>query len=235
MREKNYLILFIVIGCIIFSCGKERSCENCRERKVNKPPLAIAGPDQVIILPVDSVVLDGRNSSDPEGAIANFQWAKISGPAPVTINNPVSSVTKASNLVKGIYQFELTVTDSAGLSATDTVKITVNPQVLNNEVILDSLTWSFWHDLNDPSGVFDVVYISIPDTANILSNSSLHIYVKLDSTSSWVLVNPVINGNCTFPYTYELAPTANNTLVLFITDCAVNQNLVGTRASVKIN
>lgn len=51
----------------------------------NKPPIAVAGPDQVITLPTDSVLLDGRTSSDPDGTISNYLWTKISGPSSFNI------------------------------------------------------------------------------------------------------------------------------------------------------
>ena len=43
----------------------------------NKPPIAVAGPDQVITLPTDSVSLDGNSSSDPDGAIMNGSGQKF--------------------------------------------------------------------------------------------------------------------------------------------------------------
>ena len=72
-----YLLTLIYAGIIFFlSCKKERSCEGCING--NKPPIAVAGPDQVITLPTDSVSLDGNASSDPDGIISNWLWTKIS-------------------------------------------------------------------------------------------------------------------------------------------------------------
>ena len=118
------LVLFISATGIFISCKKELACEGCREN--NKSPIAIAGPDQVITLPTDSVSLDGRNSSDPDGTISNWLWTKISGPASFIINNSSSSTSGIKNLVPGVYQFELKVTDNAGQSAKDTVQVYVN-------------------------------------------------------------------------------------------------------------
>ncbi|HET6769134.1 MAG TPA: hypothetical protein VFH08_17105 [Chitinophagaceae bacterium] len=75
----SYLILSIIAGGICISCKKESSCEGCNEN--NKPPIAIAGLDQVITLPTDSVSLDGKRSNDPGGTISVWHWTKISGPA----------------------------------------------------------------------------------------------------------------------------------------------------------
>ncbi len=38
----------------------------------NRPPVANAGPDQTIILPVNSVTLDGSASTDPDGTITSY-------------------------------------------------------------------------------------------------------------------------------------------------------------------
>jgi hypothetical protein len=92
------------------------------------PPVANIGADEIIILPVDSVLLDGEISYDPDGQIVQYQWAKISGPSSCNIINPVSVKTIADKLVKGIYEFELTVTDNSGLTAKDTTQITVEIQ-----------------------------------------------------------------------------------------------------------
>lgn len=105
-------------------CRKEHSCEGCING--NKRTVANAGTDQVINLPTNSVLLDGRRSSDPDGAISSFLWSKISGPATFNINSNASSLTVTKNLVAGTYLFELKVTDNSGLSAKDTVMITVD-------------------------------------------------------------------------------------------------------------
>src|SRR5688572_1601958 len=75
------------------------------------------------------------------------------------------------------------------------------PQTTQNEIILDSLVWNYWHDQNDPS-CFDEIYLYIPDTAKILSNTPLRIFVRLDSSITWVPVNELTNGNCTASYYY---------------------------------
>ena len=68
--------MMLFVGAIIFfSCKKEIACDNCKEK--NKPPISLAGPDQVITLPTDSVSLDGKNSSDPDGKISEWLWKKF--------------------------------------------------------------------------------------------------------------------------------------------------------------
>jgi len=122
-------VLFMIIQTIS-SCKKEVSCEGCNEN--NKPPIALAGPDQVITLPTDSTVLDGSSSNDPDGTISEWLWTKISGPASFDIRNLSAAKTTVKNLIKGVYQFELKVTDNDGLQAKDTMQITVNSEASPN-------------------------------------------------------------------------------------------------------
>jgi hypothetical protein len=128
----RFVTFILLIGNVIFiSCKKEYSCDECIGD--NRSPIANAGPDQVITLPTDSVSLDGRQSSDPDGTISSYLWTKISGPASFTIIKPADSITGVKALVAGAYQFELKVTDNGGLSAKDTVHVIVNdPTQPNN-------------------------------------------------------------------------------------------------------
>src|SRR5690606_30267671 len=59
--------------------------------------------------------------------ISSYKWTKKSGPASFNIVNSNDAETEIKNLVEGVYEFELTVTDNSGASANSTVKITVNP------------------------------------------------------------------------------------------------------------
>jgi hypothetical protein len=132
MKTKIFLgaIVILIVVQVNLSCKKETSCEGCKEN--NKPPIAIAGPDQVITLPTDSVLLDGRNSSDPDGTISVWLWTKILGPASFNIIAANNAKTKVENLVAGTYQFELMVTDNGSLYAKDTMQVIVDAVVTTN-------------------------------------------------------------------------------------------------------
>ena len=124
----GFLFCFLCGLLLINSCKKEFSCEDCREE--NKPPVAKAGRDTIIILPGDSLLLDGSASKDPDGRIVNYKWTKVSGSASVKINNDASAKTIIKNLLLGNYLFELSVTDNEGLSAADTIRIVVDSVVI---------------------------------------------------------------------------------------------------------
>src|SRR6187399_2687507 len=118
LKVSSFILLIAVL--IHISCKKEYSCEGCATKN-NKPPIAVAGLDRVITLPTDSVLLDGRQSSDLDGIISEWLWTKISGPVSFNIIKPSDSLTKVKALVVGTYLFELKVTDNGGLSAKDTM------------------------------------------------------------------------------------------------------------------
>jgi PKD repeat protein len=91
-------------------------------------PLAKAGADQTITLPANSVTLNGSASSDPNtgGSITAYQWKVLSGPAGSALSAATSATTTFSGLVHGVYSVQLTVTNNYGLTAMDTVLVTVN-------------------------------------------------------------------------------------------------------------
>lgn len=93
----------------------------------NQLPVANAGTDQTITLPVNSVGLSGTSSSDADGTIASYQWSQVTGPSASTLANATTVTATASDLVSGTYSFELLVKDNSGATAKDTVKVTVNP------------------------------------------------------------------------------------------------------------
>ena len=97
---------------------------------INQTPIANAGTDKEITLPTNSISLSGFGT-DADGTIASYAWIKISGPTAGSIASPATASTEISNLVQGVYQFELNVTDNNGAVAKDTMQATVNPQPVN--------------------------------------------------------------------------------------------------------
>uniref|UniRef100_A0A8C1SAS2 Si:ch211-193k19.1 n=1 Tax=Cyprinus carpio TaxID=7962 RepID=A0A8C1SAS2_CYPCA len=103
----------------------------------NKPPVADAGPDKELTLPVDRTTLDGSKSSDDQ-KIATYHWTKTKGPEGVKIDNADTAVAVVIGLQEGEYIFTLTVTDERMLENSDTVSVIVregipfNLDVLNN-------------------------------------------------------------------------------------------------------
>ncbi len=96
---------------------------------VNAAPVADAGDDQTVSSG-DSVTLNGSASSDPENAITGYSWRQIktNGPS-VTLSDPNTSNPTFQAPDAGVdgasMTFELTVTDSGGLEATDTCIVNI--------------------------------------------------------------------------------------------------------------
>jgi hypothetical protein len=91
---------------------------------VNQAPVANAGADKILKLPVNSTTLNG-SGTDTDGSVVSYGWVKVSGPA-ATLTNTSSATLSISNLVAGIYIFGLTVTDDDGATGYDEVRVTVN-------------------------------------------------------------------------------------------------------------
>lgn len=89
----------------------------------NQAPTVDAGPNQTLNAGTVTSQLNGT-ASDPEGKPLTYKWTQVSGPA-VTILASTSLITGIANLQVGTYVFQLKVTDEGGLTATDTVQITV--------------------------------------------------------------------------------------------------------------
>ncbi len=120
-------LLFLPGTLLLLIAGTSQSCKKELREYSNQQPVADAGHDVTITLPVDSLQLDGRASKDPDGSIKEFSWSRVSGPSSFRFFNPQSATTVISDLVQGIYQIELKVTDDGGLSAKDTLMVTVGP------------------------------------------------------------------------------------------------------------
>jgi len=91
---------------------------------VNDAPTADAGADQTVTDSdnngLESVVLDGSGSSDPDGDTLVYEWSESGEPI-------ASGASPTVDLGVGTHSITLTVTDPDGLSDSDAVVITVNP------------------------------------------------------------------------------------------------------------
>nr|XP_059877551.1 dyslexia-associated protein KIAA0319 homolog isoform X3 [Delphinus delphis] len=93
----------------------------------NRPPMAVAGPDQELVFPVESTTLDGSRSSDDHG-IVFYHWEHVRGPSAVEMENIDKAIATVSGLQVGTYHFRLAVKDQQGLSSTTTLSVTVRKE-----------------------------------------------------------------------------------------------------------
>jgi hypothetical protein len=124
------IIFIATLPMILASCNKPDVIQNLRPQPNPTTPkktlTANAGPDQVIFSPQDTVVLDGSASYSPDGSIIKWRWTILFGPHSGLIKDSNAAKTSVCNLIKGLYKFQLTVTDCAGAAATDVVQVQVD-------------------------------------------------------------------------------------------------------------
>ncbi len=102
--------------------GGKSATDEVTVSALNRPPVADAGADQSSH-PNTLVLLDGTASSDLEGAL-QYSWSQLSGPA-VTLEEtaPGYATFSCATLGDSSLTFQLTVTDSAGATASDEVTV----------------------------------------------------------------------------------------------------------------
>ncbi|HEX4375228.1 MAG TPA: PKD domain-containing protein, partial [Puia sp.] len=174
----------------------------------NQPPVADAGSNQTITLPLDSVTLNGTASKDPDGTIASYAWTQISGPSTGTIRTASGSTTIATNLIQGTYLFKLTVKDNSGATDADTVTITVNAAA--NEPPVANAGTSQTITLPKNSTSLNGSASSDPD-GTIVSYS----WTELSGTSTATITGgttatPTVSGLVAGTYTFQLTVTDNS-------------------------
>lgn len=127
-------LLILLLTLILNSCSKGSGCQDCPlfgpttpnpGGGLGHPPVAIAFYDSLSNQPVGSKLLTGKNSSDADGTIVSYEWKQIEGPSTAHITTAHSMETIVSNLFTGRYLFELKVIDNVGLSARDSVVVTL--------------------------------------------------------------------------------------------------------------
>uniref|UniRef100_A0A3B3HVS6 KIAA0319 n=1 Tax=Oryzias latipes TaxID=8090 RepID=A0A3B3HVS6_ORYLA len=90
-------------------------------------PVAVAGPDRRLVLPLSSVLLNGSSSTGTGGrAVSSFRWEAVSGPPGFLLQNADRAVATVTSVQPGRYVFRLTVSDQEG--ATDSASLTVRVQ-----------------------------------------------------------------------------------------------------------
>jgi hypothetical protein len=126
------LAIVLLFTLLFTACKKETPPETIPATAPNPAnkiaPIANAGNDITIVLPFNSALLDGSASTATYNTIYSYSWKFLSGPSNTIIfENEKSVKAFVKNLIKGTYQFELTVTDTRALSSTDTVQVLVLP------------------------------------------------------------------------------------------------------------
>lgn len=91
----------------------------------NVPPIANAGPDQVV--GVNTLVTLTGSDSDPDGTVVTRSWSQISGPT-VTLSGSGNARTFTPT-TSGTYVFQYSVTDDGGATTNDSVTVLVDVEL----------------------------------------------------------------------------------------------------------
>ncbi|HYF66938.1 MAG TPA: PKD domain-containing protein [Ohtaekwangia sp.] len=94
----------------------------------NTAPVANAGSDKTLQIPINTVTLEG-SASDSDGSIVSYNWTKVSG-GNASLSGATSARVNISGLVQGTYVFRLTVKDDKSATDTDDVTVTVKAPVV---------------------------------------------------------------------------------------------------------
>ncbi|NXH50493.1 K319L protein, partial [Dicaeum eximium] len=99
------------------------------KKAVDYPPVANAGPNQVITLPQNSITLYGNQSTD-DHSIVSYEWllSPNSKGKVMEMQGVRTPVLQLSAMQEGDYTYQLIVTDSAGHQSTAEVTVIVQPE-----------------------------------------------------------------------------------------------------------
>jgi len=116
----------------------------------NIAPIADAGADVSVQLPIKNISINGRGS-DPDGTITKYEWTEVAATNEISYAQSPSGELTLTNLSEGSYTFELTVTDNGNRTATDQVEISILPTPMatnipryfspNNDGVNDVWEW----------------------------------------------------------------------------------------------
>jgi hypothetical protein len=170
----------------------------------NSPPNADAGSN-ITTEPNTSVTLTGAGSSDPDGQGLSYLWTIESQPdgSSPSISNGTSEQAQLSVDIEGAYEVQLEVTDTGGLSDTDTVIVNVASDnqapvarfSVPNEVVVGDTIALDGSNSTDPEGGTLTYMWDVTDAPNTTNPSS--------DTGEIVEVDVFFEGSYTVELTVE--------------------------------
>jgi len=127
MRAKQYLTMAI-IGVMVGWIG---GCDGGKRGNADQPPKADAGVDRTLNR-MDTVTLDGTQSSDPEGGKLSYSWRIVSHPdgSGALIGNRTKAKASITPDRPGSYTIALRVRDEHNNTDEDNVTLTVRDTLI---------------------------------------------------------------------------------------------------------
>jgi len=198
---KPSLLLMAIISLLIFTGCREEELPyrppdlGTPPAPILIPPDAYAGEDRIVELPVNETVLRGEsNEWDPD---LSFSWRKISGPDSLLIVSKDALQTRVLELEKGIYEFELSVSDKKSLTSKDTAMVIVGALSSNPS----ELVFNFQNVDQFFEGAVFVFY----NFYNYIPRGSFFkVFVKRDTTAAWEEGIQPLGLADNYPYSFSL-------------------------------
>lgn len=89
-------------------------------------PIADAGVNQLIQLPLDTALIDGSASVDPNNGSLSYQWTQVYGPSVLSFSNDTAMLSSISGLIEGVYLVRLKVDNGVASDEDDVYIISSN-------------------------------------------------------------------------------------------------------------
>ena len=127
-----------------------RAVARAQLKGVNTPPKS-----DLSTAPLETLRLQGGQSSDPDGSIARYEWSIVKRPADSTATLAPDASTKNPDLfldLAGTYELELSVTDEGGnVQCGDPARVTI--EAIPQEDIYVELVWDSPKDNDQTDGM----------------------------------------------------------------------------------
>lgn len=207
MRQWRGIAVGLVLGGLV-ACGGGGG--GAPSGAANTPPVAQAGSDQTVNENT-AVSLSGAASSDADGTLVAFAWTQTGGPT-VSLggaSTPTATFAAPDVAATTVLEFQLSVTDNRGASASDRVRVQVDPvftalglvtlELAQTHVLPpDGLNWT----LRNGSGT-----VTATESLHLTGGRAALALVKLSATDA---SNPRLEGRrgATVLGTVPLAPPA---------------------------
>ena len=168
----------------------------------NPPPVANAGPDNTVEMG-QTVTLNGSGSTTPIGTITSYLWTQVTGTGttPVTLSDNTAvkpTFTAPTVPVTGaVIRFQLTVTDSRSLTASDNVDITVKWVGFTDAFSTDTTGTYNPRQTQNPGGTFTWDSVGQRALVNTDNDVGLAFSKSLPGSTSGVFS---LDFNPTIPY-----------------------------------
>ena len=193
----------------------------------NTAPVVNAGADMTVVLP-SSANLDGTVTDDGRPGPVTTTWSMVSGPGTVTFGNAAAQDTTASFSVDGTYSLRLTASDGA-LTASDTVKVTVNPAPPPPGSVQPKLTAAV-ADGSVPVGASTAVTGTLSPSLD-----GQTVYLQRLSGTSWVNVaSAVVAGGASANLSFTVTSSTSATISYRLLAPAFGNSLQAVSPTVKV-